>query len=434
MIDLPSLFFGAFVCAFAFTLIEICKQTRRIARRGRVWSSKNGYLYMIWIEHIVNLVFAVSTILYLNGTIHGSFAFYFGTVTLWTIQTQILGQIIANRVSLIMVSRKRAKWMRLGLFVLVLGVNIGVYVIWIPAWLSHSTPRHKRLNDIFEKFEKSFFLAVDLGLNLLFLYLVRFRLIAGGLPKYWALFKMNALLIVVSTAMDATLLGMLSLSDPYVYVQFAPLGYTVKLYVELVMAVLIAKIVSSEAVPGQVAGASEYPSFHPPAPMGYGRYPDKYGSTRSIFRDGSVMAAAPPTPKFDARSIVSGASSYYADIEGRCEAPGDEVFRQVVPPGASPETTIIKTVTTTVVSEDKNAPPPPPPPPLPCSNSVSRSITGSIKSHKSRLRAGAYDDWINDPAPPPPPPKDTNVSLKRGKSRRALQPLALTSRFNQSRR
>ncbi len=216
MIDLPSLFFGAFVGAFAFTLLEVCKQTRRIVQRGRAWSWQNGYLYMIWTEILVNLVFAVVTILHFNESVSGTLAFYFGTVTLWALQTQMLSQIIANRVSLIMVSRKRATWMRWGLFALILGVNVGVFIIWIPAYLPGATPRQKNLNNLFEKIEKSFFLVVDLGLNGFFLYLVRFRLIAGGLPKYWALFKMNAVLIVVSTAMDAALLGTLSLPDPYV--------------------------------------------------------------------------------------------------------------------------------------------------------------------------------------------------------------------------
>ena len=73
---------------------------------------------MIWSEAIVNLVFAIITILHFNGNLQGTLAFYFGTVTLWALQTQILSQIIANRVSLIMMSRPRATWMRWGLFVL----------------------------------------------------------------------------------------------------------------------------------------------------------------------------------------------------------------------------------------------------------------------------------------------------------------------------
>lgn len=138
-------------------------------------------------------------------------------MTLWAVQTQLLSQIIANRVSIIMVNRHKAKWLRLGLFVSILAVNIVVYVIWITAHMPNATPAQQERNAIFEKAEKTFFLVVDLGLNILFLYLVRFRLIAGGLSKYWRLLKMNAVLVVVSTAMDAALLGMLSLPDPYVY-------------------------------------------------------------------------------------------------------------------------------------------------------------------------------------------------------------------------
>lgn len=211
--------------------------------------------------------------------------------------------------------------------------------------------------------------------------------------------------------------------------QFAPLAYTVKLYIELVMTSLIARVVSREAVPGQAAGdSSRFPSFQPPTPMGHDRYGDKYGSTKSIFGDASI--APPPTPKLDTQSLCSVAALSYhtADIEGRCEAPGDEVFLSPVP-----ESSIIKTVTTTVVSEDKSSSPAPLPPPT-------SSAVGSIKSHKShkshksRLRAGAHDDWINDPAAPPTPPAKDGppVALTRTKSRRARHPLA--SRFNQNQR
>ncbi|OAR01135.1 hypothetical protein LLEC1_06340, partial [Akanthomyces lecanii] len=135
MMELPSLFFGAFVGVFAFTLLEVCRQTRRIVRRGRAWRWQNGYLYMIWTETLVNLVFAVVTILHLDGPVGGTLALYVGTVALWALQTQMLSQVIANRVSLIMVSRKRAAWLRWALFALILGVNVGVFVVWIPAHL-----------------------------------------------------------------------------------------------------------------------------------------------------------------------------------------------------------------------------------------------------------------------------------------------------------
>lgn len=150
---------------------------------------------------------------------HASKAKYY-LVTLWAIQTQLLSQIIANRVSLIMVSKRKAKWLKICLVCGIGCVNIAVYVIWTSAYLPDATPAQKHLNDIFEKAEKSFFLVVDLGLNLCFLYLVRFRLISGGLNKYWPLFNLNAALVCVATAMDAALLGMLSLPNPYLLVFF----------------------------------------------------------------------------------------------------------------------------------------------------------------------------------------------------------------------
>jgi hypothetical protein len=68
---------------------------------------------------------------------------------------------------------------------------------------------------IFEKCEKTFFLIIDLALNMYFLYLVRYRLIADGLNKYWRLFNFNAGMVFISTSMDVLLLGFLSLPDPY---------------------------------------------------------------------------------------------------------------------------------------------------------------------------------------------------------------------------
>lgn len=114
-----------------------------------------------------------------------------------------------------MVDRRRANWLKFGLFSAICGVNAAVYVIWTRAHLEGATPDQIRLNDAFEKAEKAFFLVVDLGLNLYFLYMVRFRLIALGLNKYWLLFKFNAAIVGLCTTMDACLLGMLSLTNPY---------------------------------------------------------------------------------------------------------------------------------------------------------------------------------------------------------------------------
>ncbi|GAO18009.1 uncharacterized protein UV8b_07695 [Ustilaginoidea virens] len=241
MIDLAAVYLGVFIGVFPITMSKIIRQTRKIVLQSRTY--QNAYLYMIWIEAIVNLVFTIITYLYLIKIIPGSLGFYLGTAGLWAIQTQLLSQIIANRVGLIMVNKKKVKMMKLGLAGAILCVNIAVAVIWPAAYDDHATPAQIELNNIFEKAEKSFFLVVDLGLNMTFLYMVRFRLIAQGLHKYWKLFNYNIAIVGVSTAMDAALLGMLSLPNPYLYVQFAPVVYIVKLNIELTMASLIAKIV-----------------------------------------------------------------------------------------------------------------------------------------------------------------------------------------------
>lgn len=134
---------------------------------------------------------------------------------LWAIQTQLLPQIIANRVGLIMLNQRKAMYLKIGLFLAILGVNIAVGFIWVPAHEKDASDAKISLNLAFEKAEKTFFLIIDLGLNLYFLYLVRFRLIADGLRKYWRLFHMNIAAVTVSTSMDILLLGFLSLPNEY---------------------------------------------------------------------------------------------------------------------------------------------------------------------------------------------------------------------------
>ncbi|CZR67123.1 uncharacterized protein PAC_17022 [Phialocephala subalpina] len=241
--EITSVYFGLFLGLLVPTMAKIILQTRSIWKRTR--SLSNPYLYMIWTEVLVNLIFSLTTFLYLGGVIKGSLAYFFGVVTMWAIQTQFLSQIIANRVSLIMVNKRKSRLLKWSLFVLISIVNIAVYCIWIPAHMPSASPTMILLNDIWEHIEKCFFLVIDFGLNLYFLYLLRYRLIADGLSKYWRLFKFNAAIAVVSLSMDVLLLGFLSLPNPYDYVQFAPVAYIVKLYIELTMADLISKVVRS---------------------------------------------------------------------------------------------------------------------------------------------------------------------------------------------
>ncbi|KAL5592803.1 hypothetical protein FOBRF1_013111 [Fusarium oxysporum] len=198
--DLASIYFGLFLGVFVFTFAKAVQQTR---------------------------------------------------MALWATQTQLLPQIVANRVALIVTNKRRATKLKLGL-VLVISV-IAVSCIWTVAQLDGAAKSQVHLNYIFEKAEKAFFLVVDLALNLYFLYLVRFRLIADGLGKYWRLFNFNVGMMIISTSMAVLLLGFLSLPNPYLYVQFAPLAYISKLYIELPLASLISKVVRTSAV-GQGGG------------------------------------------------------------------------------------------------------------------------------------------------------------------------------------
>jgi hypothetical protein len=141
-------------------------------------------------------------------------------VALWAIQTQLLSQIIANRISLIMTDRCKSRWLKWVLAVTITSVNISVFCIWIPAHMPAASNTIVALNNVWERVEKSFFLILDLSLNLFFLYLVRSRLISGGLTKYWRLYNFNAGIVVVSTCMDILLLGFLSLPNKYVYISY----------------------------------------------------------------------------------------------------------------------------------------------------------------------------------------------------------------------
>ncbi|KAF2092563.1 hypothetical protein NA57DRAFT_12986, partial [Rhizodiscina lignyota] len=241
--DLATVFFGLFLGLFAPTSIKVFRQSWVIWSRTRRLT--NVYVFMIWAETVVNLIFAITTYLFIQGVIPSCFNWVVcQTVLLWTLQVQLLTQIIANRVALIMVDKHKSRLMKWLLFGLVGVVNISVFVIWIPAHMEIS-PFWVNFNSIWERLEKCFFLVVDCGLNFFFLYLVRFNLIAKGLTKYSRLFQFNAFIVCVSIAMDGLLLGLLSLKNSYIYVQFAPVAYIVKLNIELTMAVLISKVARS---------------------------------------------------------------------------------------------------------------------------------------------------------------------------------------------
>ncbi|KAK0716373.1 hypothetical protein B0H67DRAFT_601572 [Lasiosphaeris hirsuta] len=325
--DLASFYFGAFLGVFIFTFAKVLGQTRLVWKRTRKLA--NLYLCMLWVEAWVNMIFALITFLFLNDVIPSSLPFLLGiAVALWATQTQLLTQIIANRVSLIMVDRHKARMLRWGLCSAIGCINVAVGVIWTRAHMPSATPAQKHLNLTFERAEKSFFLVVDLGLNLFFLYLVRFRLIAEGLTKYWRLYNFNATMVGVSTSMDCLLLGFLSLSNSYLYVQFAPLAYIVKLYIEITIAILISKVARS--------GATSKDDGH------YARKSTNFNPSRATSsvtitggRQSQVLSQA-----------ISHLSARHGDIELACAAnDSSSETALVTPPNKH---SILRTIETTV--------------------------------------------------------------------------------------
>ncbi|RYP28794.1 hypothetical protein DL767_007053 [Monosporascus sp. MG133] len=228
-----------------------------------------------------------------------------------------------------MTNKRTAKKLKWSLAIAIGCINIAVCYIWTTAQMPSATPYQIMVNHMFEKAEKTFFLVVDLGLNLYFLYLVRFRLIADGLSKYWRLFNFNAGIVVVSTSMDILLLGFLSLPDPYLYVQFAPLAYIVKLYIELLMAVLISKVVRSGAA-GR--GDGWYGS------SGHKSNPTHHGTSHVV-----ISGSAPGL-----KSGNTFLSKFGKDAPARESSTGSEIHLATHPGQHG----ITKTVETTIVVND----------------------------------------------------------------------------------
>ncbi|KAH7013868.1 hypothetical protein EDB80DRAFT_570026 [Ilyonectria destructans] len=218
------------------------QQTASAYRRRGVGSMvRNPYIWMIWGEISVCLGFGVICFMYILGVIAPSFAFYFCILTLWALQVQFLLQIIVNRCAILLHDRTFVWRLKYGVAAFITAINISVYCIWVPARLQISE-RYIHINDVWDRCEKIIYLLVDACLNLLFIRTVRRNLVELGLSKYDNLVKFNMFIIVFSLGMDVLIISMMSLKNTFVYMQFHPLAYIVKLNIEMSMASLIAKI------------------------------------------------------------------------------------------------------------------------------------------------------------------------------------------------
>ncbi|PQE22138.1 hypothetical protein CJF30_00010710 [Rutstroemia sp. NJR-2017a BBW] len=165
-------------------------------------------------------------------------------VTTWALQVQFLLQIIINRVSVLLMDRQKAIRLRVGVAILITAVNISVYCIWVPARLQVSA-KYEHINNIWDRCEKIIYLLVDGALNWYFIYTVKAQLVNQGLVKYNRLVRFNMWIIGFSLSMDILIISMMSLKNSFVYMQFHPFAYIVKLKIEMSMADLIAKVSST---------------------------------------------------------------------------------------------------------------------------------------------------------------------------------------------
>jgi hypothetical protein len=121
----------------------------------RPW--KSAYIWMIWLELAASFVIAVECLLYLLKVIRPSFWFYMSirkflrsdcrthngrvltiAVLNWSIQVQLLLQIIINRVCIILADKRKGQMLLIGTAVIVTLINISVFLVWIPARLQIS--------------------------------------------------------------------------------------------------------------------------------------------------------------------------------------------------------------------------------------------------------------------------------------------------------
>ncbi|CAE7182913.1 unnamed protein product [Rhizoctonia solani] len=266
-VRLATLAFGFTIGFGYFVVWHAIKQTHKIRKR-------TAYIIMCWLEVVACLTLAVLSWLFIIGVISHSFWTYLIIVTLWALQLQLLLQIIVSRICIILPSSSQRFWLKFVVAVWVVMISISVYCIWIPAKLQISET-FIRVNLYWDHTEKILYLFTDAALNIMFIRLIRQRLVSKGvcgfvcfapttidsgkLKKYDKLVTLNSRMIFISLSMDIIIIGMLSYRNDLVYMQFHPVAFMVKLEIEMCMSRLMLKVAQStgiEVKEGPVNGRS----------------------------------------------------------------------------------------------------------------------------------------------------------------------------------
>jgi hypothetical protein len=72
VVDIAAIYFGLFWGIFPFTAAKAVQQTCKILRRARNLRH-HAYLYMIWVELVVNIIFNLASYLHLIGVIQAKY-------------------------------------------------------------------------------------------------------------------------------------------------------------------------------------------------------------------------------------------------------------------------------------------------------------------------------------------------------------------------
>ncbi|KAK1755485.1 hypothetical protein QBC47DRAFT_445581 [Echria macrotheca] len=236
---LSSFLWGFTMCLAIFAGAKAYRQTYRSWKRRRSFTL---YIVMIWLELVTGVIVAVVCWFYIEDWIQPSFWFFFGMLIMWAIEIQCLTQILANRISLVLYDHEKARKIKLGVAIAIGLINISVFIVWIPARLQISE-KWIFANNIWDRAEKCIFLVIDLSLNAYFMWLIKIKLIANGLTRYRLVYRFNLGMVCLSITIDAAIIGIMSLRDDTVYIQAHAMAYIMKLYIEMNLAELIAKVI-----------------------------------------------------------------------------------------------------------------------------------------------------------------------------------------------
>ncbi|KAK1227538.1 hypothetical protein PQX77_009445 [Marasmius sp. AFHP31] len=239
-IVLGSITFGFF---FGFLVHVAWTAVLETRRAGRI----TAYVIMIWLEILGDIGFAITSWCYLYKVFPPGMGVFLTIIVCWIIQVQCLMLIIVNRLCILLATDRERMMLKAGVAGLVTLISVSTACIWIPAQLQINHD-YIALNHWWDKFEKGIYLCLDLFLNIMFIVMVKKRLINHRLTKYTRVMKFNEYIIFVSIGMDILLMGMTTLKNPFVYCQFHPVVYIVKLAIEMSMSRLLIKVARSTGI------------------------------------------------------------------------------------------------------------------------------------------------------------------------------------------